>query len=73
MVFNRDWDVAQHIQLDLKTPSHVYEVSRKDGEQYLRYENTDYFWLHIAPGDLQLFRIQSAKEQPFTVEYYLDK
>ena len=73
MVLNRDWDAAQHIQLDLKAPSHVYEVSRKDGEQYLRYENTDYIWLNIAPGDLQLYRIQPAAEAPFTVEYYLDK
>ena len=73
MVLNRDWDTAQHIQLDLKSPSHVYEVSKKDGEQVMQYENTDYFWLDLAPGDLRLFRIQPAKEAPFTVEYYLDK
>ena len=73
MVLNRDWDTARHIQLNLKTPSHVYEISREHGEQVLQYEDTDYFWLNIAPGDLLLFRIQPATETPFTVEYYLDK
>lgn len=73
MVLNRDWDTAQHIQLDFKAPSHVYEVSKNDGEQTLQYEDTEYFLLDLAPGDLRLFRIQPAKEAPFTVEYYLEK
>ena len=73
MVLNRDFDVEAHTSLVLKQPSHVYEVSKEDGEQYLLYEETEQFCIHIAPGDLRLFRIQPATEKPYTVEYYLEK
>ncbi len=73
MVLNRDWDVPQHIGLQLQAPAHIYAVSREDGGQYLQYESADYFCLTLAPGDLHLYRIQPADEAPFTIEYYLDK
>ena len=73
MVLNRDFKQDAHIELTLKHPSHVYEISKEDGEQHLQYENAFSLPLHLDAGDLRLYRIQSAKEEPFTIEYYLDK
>jgi hypothetical protein len=73
MVLNRDYDEAQHIALNLKNASHIYEVCRDSGEQEMIYENATWFWTQIAPGDLHLYRIQPAEETPFLLDYYLDK
>ena len=73
MVLNRDYDQDAHIRLNLKRPSHVYEVSKQDGEQHFLYENTSALSMHLDAGELRLYRIQNAEETPFTVEYYLDK
>lgn len=73
MVLNRDYEKLAHIQLLLKQPSHIYEVSKEDGEQYLRYEDAGDLAMYLEPGDLKLYRIQPSCEEPFTVEYYLEK
>lgn len=73
MVLNRDYQRDAHIQLNLKQPSHIYEVSKEDGEQYLRHEAEIKLPMHLEPGDLHLYRIQPAEEEPFTIEYYLEK
>ena len=73
MVLNRDYETDSHAQLTLKNPSHVYKVSRVDGEQEMVYYNTKKIQLHLAPGTLELYRIQPGEEKPFTVEYYLEK
>lgn len=73
MVLNRDFEKDAHIRLDLKAASHVYEVSKEDGEQRLQYENTEKLSMHLDAGELRLYRIQPAEEAPYTVGYYLDK
>lgn len=73
MVLNRDYETDAHVQLTLKNPSHVYKVSREDGEQRPMYLNAKKMQLHLAPGTLELYRIQPGEEEPFTVEYYLEK
>lgn len=73
MVLNRDYDNVEHIELKLKTPSHVYEVSKTDGEERFIYERASAFRVALQPGDLHLYRIQSADEEPYTLEYYLEK
>lgn len=73
MVLNRDYLKDNDITLNLKEASRVYEVSRKDGEQYVVADSTDKIQLHLIPGELVLCRIQNADEEAFTVEYYLDK
>ena len=73
MVLNRDYLKEADITLDLKATSRVYEVSRKDGEQYVICDSADQIQVHLQPGDLALYRIQPAQEEAFTVEYYLDK
>lgn len=73
MVLNRDYESEAHISLNLKARSHAFEVSKADGEQHLQYENATYLPITLAPGELVLYRLQPATEEPFTVEYYLDK
>ena len=73
MVLNRDYDSPQLVRLNLKNPSHVYEISKEDGEERFAFENASLMTLDFAPGDLRLFRIQPAEEEPYTLEYYLDK
>jgi hypothetical protein len=73
MVLNRDYEQTATLSLKLKNRSHVYEISKNDGEQYLCEESALFLPVYLEPGDLRLYRIQSADEAPCTVEYYLDK
>ena len=73
MVLNRDYDSPQLVRLKFKNPSHVYEVSKEDGEERFIFEDAPLMNLDFEPGELRLFRIQSAEETPYTLEYYLDK
>lgn len=73
MVLNRDYEQSATMSLKLKALSHVYEVSKTDGEQHLCEEAVAFLPVALAPGELKLYRIQSGAEEPFTVEYYLDK
>ena len=73
MVLNRDYEKDATLRLDLKTCSHVFEVSKEDGEQYLCDEAMTALHVRLEPGELKLYRLQDAAEEPFTVEYYLDK
>ena len=73
MVLNRDYDNTAYTCLKFKKPYHVYEVSKEDGEQYLRYERAKNINVYLQPGDLILYRLQDAEEEPYTIEYCLDK
>ena len=73
MVLNRDYDSPQLVRLKFKNPSHVYEVSKEDGEERFIFEDAPLMNLDFEPGELRLFRIQPAEEPPYTLEYYLDK
>lgn len=73
MVLNRDYEQTASMSLKLKKSSHVYEVSKKDGEQVLCEEAAAALPVYLEPGDLKLYRIQDANEELYTVEYYLDK
>ena len=73
MVLNRDFVNSTQIQLDLKAPSHIYRVSCEDGEQQPIFMNAKRLPVSLDPGSLALYRIQPAEEEPFTVEYYLEK
>ena len=73
MVLNRDYEETATLCLKLKQLSHVYEVSKEDGEQHLSEEAAKALPVNLAPGELKLYRIQSAAEELYTIEYYLDK
>ena len=73
MVLNRDFEQTATLSLKLKKLSHVYEVSKEDGEQRMIEQAAEKLPVSLAPGDLKLYRIQDADGEPFTIEYYLDK
>jgi len=73
MVLNRDYEQTTMLTLTLKRHSHVYEVSKEDGEQRMICEAEKSLHVYLEPGDLKLYRMQDAAEEPFTVEYYLEK
>lgn len=73
MVLNRDYDKEAHVDLMLKNPSHIYEVSKEDGEQHLQYVDVNDLPMHLSPGELRIYRIQPSSEAPMTIEYYLEK
>ncbi len=73
MVLNRDYDNTAHLRLNFKAASHVYEVSKETGEQSLQHHSVMRLPITLAPGDLALYRIAPATEEPCTIEYYLEK
>lgn len=73
MILNRDFTVPKAVSLPLKKTLRLYEVSRETGHQHLLCDATDRIDLTLAEGDAILLRVQDAKEDPFTVEYRLEK
>ena len=73
MVLNRDFDLDTNIDLKLKNKSNVYKVSKESGEEALVFENAAILNVRLEPGELSLYRIQSADEEAHTIEYYLQK
>ena len=73
MVLNRDYENDADYSLALRSASNVYKVSKQNGEQQLVYKDTKLLLGTLRAGELALYRIQPAEEEPYTVEYYLDK
>lgn len=73
MVLNRDYRLENHYCLTLKQASRVYRVSAETGCEQLAFENDDKILGHLEPGGLVLYRIQAMEEEPYTLEYYLEK
>ena len=73
MVLNRDYDRDTFADLKLKNLSNVYRISREDGEERCVHVGVKEMQIALAPGDLALYRIQPAEEEPYTIEYYLEK
>ena len=73
LVLNRDYRQERHFCLKLKEPARVYRTSEKNGLEQLVYENTRSLIGHLTPGSISLYRLQPVSEEPYLVEYYLDK
>lgn len=73
MVLNRDYEQDAYMELRLKAKSHVHRVSREDGEEQFLFYAVEKLPVHLAPGDLALYRLQPADTAPFSVEYQLEK
>ncbi len=73
MVLNRDYEMPASLTLSLKEKSRVYEVSRESGRQNVVWDSTDTLSVKLEKGDAVLYRIQSAAEDAFTLEYRLEK
>lgn len=71
LVLNRDFYRPLETALSLKGIFHIFEVSRDDGKQYLRQENTRSLPIALSGGDAVLLRLQPAGKAPFTVGYRL--
>ena len=72
-VLNRDYRQEIHYCLKLKEASNVYRTSEKDGQETLVYNDVLKLRGHLSPGSIALYRLQPAADEPYTVEYYLDK
>lgn len=70
---NRDYREARKFPLKLKAPFRVYEVSRDDGLQRIKFPCRDALELSLTPGDAVLLRFQNPDEEPFLIDYVLDK
>ena len=73
LVLNRDYRQERHFCLKLKNPSRVYRTSETNGLEQLVFENTQSLIGHLTPGSIALYRLQDAAEEPYLVEYYLEK
>jgi hypothetical protein len=71
LIFNRDYETEQAVTLPLKEAFRIYETSKKDGSQHVIENEASIFSLTLAPGDARLFRFQSSKDAPFSIEYRL--
>lgn len=73
MILNRDYELAQSIELQLNDSYRLYEVSKADGCQYMVEDSTTKVAVSLEKGDAVLYRIQKAAEAAYTVEYRLMK
>ena len=73
LVLNRDYRSENHFCLKLKEEANIYQTDEKTGEERLLYPNTKKLRGHLTAGSIALFRLQPAEEEPYTIEYYLEK
>ena len=73
MVLNRDYRQEIHYCLHLKEAANIYRTSEQNGEESLVFPNTKNLSGHLSAGSIALYRLQPAAEEPYTMEYYLDK
>jgi dipeptidyl aminopeptidase/acylaminoacyl peptidase len=73
LVLNRDFDGAKTVELKFKENVRLYSVSRITGRQELMDGEGTSYAFDLAAGDAVLVRVQSAAEEPYTIEYRLEK
>lgn len=72
LILNRDYDCAQEIDIPLKKDCSIYRVSRVDGhEKYIA--KADSIFATLEAGDAMLLRLQDGGEEPYTLEYMIEK
>ena len=74
MVLNRDYRESVRYRLKMNAPMRVWRISDEDGEQHLAFDDTNRTILGtLTPGSIALYRLQSRDEEPYAIEYYLEK
>lgn len=74
MVLNRDYRESVRYRLKMKNPMRVWRVSDEDGEQRIAFDDVNRTILGtLTPGSIALYRLQPRDEEPFAIEYYLEK
>lgn len=71
-ILNRDFYKKLNAEIKLKGEYNIYEVSRKDGKQYLIAQAADSAKVNLDEGDAVLLRIQPKDEPLFTAQYVLN-
>ena len=74
MVLNRDYRESTRYMLNLKNPMRVWRVSDEDGEQRIAFDGAGgAIFGTLTPGSIALYRLQPRDEEPYAIEYYLEK
>lgn len=74
MVQNRDYRSTVRYDLTMKEPRRVWRVSDEDGEQRLAFDDaSNHIIGTLTAGSVALYRLQKKDEEPYAIEYYLDK
>ena len=73
MILNRDYTAAQDVTLPLKKDMRVYEVSPDSGDHALLTDKCASLSLSLGRGEARLLRLQDPSEEPYLVEYLLQK
>jgi hypothetical protein len=72
-VQNRDYKQERSFNIDLRRDFRVYEVSSKDGFQYLTNDSTKTLNLTLKAGDATLLRFDDPTNQPYLIDYVIKK
>lgn len=72
MVLNRDYKNEKNYRLLCKEPSRVYRVDIETGLERLAFEG-EAIRGHLEPGCMALYRLQPLDDEPYLLEYYLEK
>ncbi len=73
LILNRDFTAAQTFTLNFKDTVRLYSVSRKTGRQTVIDGEWNAMTIELSAGDAALIRVQPAAEEPYTIEYRLEK
>ena len=74
MVLNRDYRESVRYRLKMKNPMRVWRVSDEDGEQRIAFDDANQILVGtLTPGSVALYRLQPRDEEPYAIEYYLEK
>ena len=73
IIQNRDYEQDHIFELKLKQQFRIYEVSKANGMQKILSNATDHLQLHMEAGDAIFLRAQDSKEEPFLIDYILQK
>jgi len=74
VVANRNCQKAVRYKFTAKKPMRAWRVSDEDGKQYLAFDDERNNIINILqPGCAVLYRLQPKDEEPYAVEYYLEK
>ena len=73
MVLNRDFAAVKTVTLNFRETVRFYRVCRETGRQIPMDGEADTTTIELAAGDAALIRVQPTSEEPYTIEYRLEK
>ncbi len=73
LIMNRDYISRRQADIKLKGSYRLYEVCKNTGKQLVVNDSTDSISVMLEPTDAVLYRVQKADEEPYDIEYMLEK